>query len=98
GVHLLLVDVHRRPLKFSFVDALAAELQCRLPSGPPPHAMSWNVGGPTPESGRFLDGWHRPLVVGQPLPVIPLALTSDRSLLIDMERTYTEAARHAYLE
>src|SRR5262245_44604626 len=27
GVHLLLVDVHRRPLGFSFADAVAAEMQ-----------------------------------------------------------------------
>src|SRR5438067_8875818 len=29
GVHLLLVDVHRRPLNFSFADALAHELNLK---------------------------------------------------------------------
>jgi hypothetical protein len=98
GVHLMLVDVHRRPLGFSFVEAMAAELQCQLPVGLPPHAVSWNVGGPTPEGGRFMDGWQRTLTVGQPLPTLPLSLTADRSLLIDLEFTYSEAARRAYLE
>jgi hypothetical protein len=93
GVHLMLVDVHRRPLGFSFVEAMAAEMQCRLPLGLPPHAVSWNVGGTTPEGGQFLDGWYRSLEVGQPLPTLPLSLTAGRSLLIDLEATYAEATR-----
>jgi hypothetical protein len=32
------------------------------------------------------------------LPALPLTLGVERRLLIDLERTYTEAARHAYLE
>lgn len=98
GVHLMLVDVHRRPLGFSFVEAMAAEAQCQLPVGLPPHAVSWNVGGPSPEGGQFLNGWYRTLSVAQPLPTLPLALTAERSLLIDLEVTYSEAARRAYLE
>jgi len=97
-VHLMLIDVHRRPLGFSFVEAMAAEMQCRLPVGLPPHAVSWNVGGRTPEGGQLLDGWSRPLSPGQPLPALPLALSADRSLLVDLESTYNEAARRAYLE
>jgi hypothetical protein len=97
GVHLLLVDVHRRPVGFSFVEVLAAEMQCRLPGGLPPHALSCSVGGATPEGGRVLDGWHRQFGVGDPLPGIPLAVAADRVLLVDLERTYTEAAHRAYL-
>jgi hypothetical protein len=98
GVHLMLVDVHRRPLGFSFVEAIAAEQQCRFPVGLPPHAVSWNVGGRTPEGGQFLDGWYRSLAVGESLPTLPLALTTSKSLLIDLEHTYSEAARRAYLD
>jgi hypothetical protein len=99
GAHLMLVDVHRRPLGFSFVEVMAAELECQFPVGLPPHVVSWNVGGPTPEGGRFLlDGWYRSLAVGEPLPTLPLALTAEKSLLIDLEHTYAEAARRAYLE
>jgi hypothetical protein len=98
GVHLMLVDVHRRPLGFSFVGAIAAEMQCALPAGLPPHAVSWDVGGRTPEGGQFLDGWYRPLAVGEPLPNLPLVLGAERRLGIDLEQTYTEAARRAYLE
>ena len=28
GVHAMLIDVHRRPLSFSFADAIARELEC----------------------------------------------------------------------
>jgi hypothetical protein len=98
GVHLMLVDLHRRPVGFSFVEAIAAELQCQFPVGLPPHAVSWNVGGQTPEGGQFLDGWYRALTVGEPLPTLPLVLASAKSLPIDLEQTYTEAARRAYLE
>src|SRR5262249_21095929 len=41
GVHLLLVDVHRRPLNFSFADRIAEELQIRQPTCPPPMAVSY---------------------------------------------------------
>jgi hypothetical protein len=98
GVHLMLIDVHRRPLGFSFVEAMAAEVECQFPVGLPPHVVSWNVGGPTPEGGQFLDGWYRALTVGEPLPSVPLSLNGERSLLIDLEHTYREATRHAYLE
>jgi len=98
SVHLMLIDVHRRPAGFSFVEAIAGELQCQLPAGLPPHAVSWNVGGPTPEGGNFMDGWYRVLKVGEPLPVLPLALTAEQSLLVDLETTYREAARRAYME
>ena len=98
GVQLLLVDVHRRPSGFSFVEALAAELQCQFPVGLPPHAVSWYVGGPTPEGGQFLDGWYRSLAVGAPLPTLPLVLAAPKSLPIDLEHTYAEACRRAYLE
>lgn len=97
-VHLMLIDVHRRPVGFSFVEAMAAELQCQFPVGLPPHAVSWNAGGITPEGGQFLDGWYRTLTVGEELPTFPLALTAEKSLRIDLEQTYTTAARRAYLE
>jgi hypothetical protein len=98
SVHLLLVDVHRRPSGFSFPEAMAAELQCQFPIGLPPHTVSWNVGGPTPEGGLFLDGWDRPLAVGEPLPSLPLVLATGKTLVIDLEHTYSEAAHRAYLE
>jgi Protein of unknown function (DUF4058) len=36
SVHLMLIDVHRRPLGFSFIEAMAAEVECQFPAGFPP--------------------------------------------------------------
>lgn len=44
-----------------------------------------------------LDLWPRPLAVGEPLPVLPLALRGSFVVPIDLEATYAEARRHCYL-
>jgi hypothetical protein len=97
GVHLLLVDVHRRPLNFSFADRIAEELNIRQPSLPPPMAVSYRVGGPAATGGRLLAIWRRPLTVGSPLPTLKLALSADLAVPVDLERTYTQACADAYL-
>jgi Protein of unknown function (DUF4058) len=97
GVHLLLIDVLPRPEGFSFADALAANLGFEQPSCPAPCIVSYRVGEPVPE-GTILALWRRPLQVNQPLPTVPLALDAQRNVLMDLEHTYREAARRAYLE
>jgi hypothetical protein len=97
GVHLLLIDVLPRPAGFSFADALAANLGFPQPPCPAPCAVSYRVGEPVPE-GTVLALWRRPLQVGQPLPAVPLALGPREKVLIDLEHTYREAARRAYLD
>jgi hypothetical protein len=51
GVHLLLVDVHRRPLNFSFADHVAQELHMTQPPCPAPLAVSYRVGEPAATGG-----------------------------------------------
>ena len=97
GAHLLLVDVHRRPLGFSFADEIARELQMSQPSLPPPCAVSYRVGEPAATGGRILAIWRRPLTVDQPLPSVPLPITLEISIPIDLEATYARAASDAYL-
>jgi hypothetical protein len=97
GVHLLLVDVLPRPEGFSFADALATSLGIEQPACPAPCVVSYRVGEPVPE-GTILALWLRSLTVGKTLPVVPLALNSQVQILIDLERTYREAARKTYLE
>src|SRR5579883_1400856 len=46
SVHLLLVDVHPRPIGFSFADRIAAELSIDQEPLPPPMAISYRVGEP----------------------------------------------------
>jgi hypothetical protein len=96
GVHLMVVDVHSRPEGFSFADAVAAALDYAQPPCPAPHAVSWNVGGVTPEGGRFLDTWQRPLAIGVDLPALPLALTAEQIITVELEPTYAQAAADAY--
>lgn len=98
GIHLLLVDVHRRPLRFSFADRIAEELHLDQAPCPAPHALSFRVGEPAPNGGRFLATWRRPLAVGSPLPALPLPLTVHEAVPIDLEQTYVRAAAAAYLE
>jgi hypothetical protein len=97
GVHLLLVDVHPRPLGFSFADRIAEELQLRQPTCPPPLAVSYRVGEPAATGGRLLAIWRRPLTVGAPLPTMPLPLSVDIRVQVDLEETYSRAAADAYL-
>jgi len=97
GVHLLLIDVLPRPAGFSFADALAANLGLPQPPCPAPCAVSYRVGEPVPD-GTILALWRRPLQVGQPLPTIPLALGPKQRVPVDLEHTYREAARRAYLD
>ena len=96
-VHLLLIDVHRRPLSFSFADALAAALGFEEPSLPPPIAVSYRVEGPAATGGKLLGIWRRALAVGSPLPTLKLALTLEDYVSVDLEQTYMNAAADAYL-
>ena len=59
GVHLLLVDVHQHPTRFSFADCIARELQFEQPPCPAPFAVCYRVGEPAPAGGRFLAIWPR---------------------------------------
>jgi hypothetical protein len=98
GVNLLLVDVHRRPLRFSFAERIAEELHLtKHPATPAPLAVSYRVGEPAPNGGRFLGIWRRPLSVGAPLPTMQLALSTRESVAVDLEQTYARATAAAYL-
>lgn len=98
GVHLMLVDVHPRPAGFSFADRVAEELRLEhQPSLPPPFVASYRVGEHAATGGRLLAVWRRNLVPGAPLPAMPLPLTTELALSVDLEPTYARAAADAYL-
>jgi hypothetical protein len=97
AVHLLLVDVHRRPLNFSFADRIAEEMEIRQPPCPPPMAVAYRVGERAATGGRFLAIWRRPLPVDGTMPRVVLPITVDFSVSVDLEQTYTNAAADAYL-
>ena len=97
GIHLLLVDVHRRPTGFSFADQVARALGVAQPPMPAPYAVGYRVGGSSPDGGRFLAVWRRTLVVGEALPLMRLPLSSDESVRVELEETYRRATEAAYL-
>ena len=97
GANLVLIDVHRRPLAFSFADQIAVQLNLKQPPLPAPMAVSYRVGEPAATGGRHLAIWRRPLTVGAPLPMIALPLTPEQAVTIDLDRTYSQAAKNAYL-
>lgn len=97
GVNLLLVDVQRRPLRFSFADRIAEEFRLDQAPCAPPFVISYRVGEPAPNGGHFLGFWYRPLTVGAPLPSLRLALSVHESVVVDLEQTYARAAAAAYL-
>ena len=97
GVHLLLIDVHRRPLKFSFADALAAEMEIQRPPLPAPLAISYGAGIPGNGGGRLVSIWERAIGVGADLPAMPLPLDTQTRIPIELEATYRAAVAKAYL-
>lgn len=98
GVHLLIADVHRRPAGFAFAEAIADALEAELPRGPAPSAVTYRVGPNAAFGGRLLAVWHRPLVVGEPLPAMPLPLGPDSEVSVDLDGTYGRAAADNYVE
>jgi hypothetical protein len=96
GAHLVLIDVHRRPVGFSFADHIANELKLEQASVVPPMAVSYRVGEPAATGGRLLAIWRRPMTVGDTLPSIPLPLTSEQQVTLDLDQTYARAAEDAY--
>lgn len=59
SVHLLLVDVHRRPIGFSFADRIEQELSIDHRPFPAPYAVSYRVGEPAATGGSYLAIWRR---------------------------------------
>ena len=53
---------------------------------------------PSSTSGRMLDIWQRPLVVGQALPAMTLMLSGNDHVSVNLDATYSRAAAGCYLE
>jgi hypothetical protein len=49
------------------------------------------------QSGDQIEVWPRPLLLGQPLPVLPLALRNAGMVPVDLEETYSEARERSRL-
>jgi hypothetical protein len=101
GVHLLLADLLPRPIGFSFLNVLGTALGLAVPDTPAPFAASFRVGDPIPNGNAespVIGVWHRALQPKQPLPTLPLALTSRQGVSVHLEQTYRAACEQAYLD
>ncbi len=96
-VGLLIVDIvterhanlHEQLLEVLAPDALEADW-------PDLYAVAYRTRG---DNGQWrLDNWPRPLAVGQPLPTLPLWLTADFGVFIDLENTYLETCQVLRIE
>ncbi|MFO0811353.1 MAG: DUF4058 family protein [Gemmataceae bacterium] len=59
----------------------------------PPATYAATCRGRTGDHRPLLDVWYAPLVVGQPLPGLPLWLTDDIGVTLDLEASYEETCR-----
>jgi hypothetical protein len=59
----------------------------------PPHLYAATCRGRKTEHRPLLDTWFDPLAVGRPLPTLPLWLTDDTGVLLDLEASYEETCR-----
>jgi hypothetical protein len=97
-VHLLLVDLDPEPGRFSFADEIAWTLGVSdEPPLPAPFAVSYRVSGQGAFGGGFLALRRKTMIVGQPLPSVPLSLAFPEVVQIDLEATYMQAATFSYL-
>ncbi|MFL5338874.1 MAG: hypothetical protein ACJ8F7_01805 [Gemmataceae bacterium] len=89
GVHLLIVDVHRpvRTGPNEIHSANGSEFgheELLLGTDRPPAAVAYIAGSDT-------EGFAELLVVGAPVPEMPLFLTKDHSIQVPLEATYMAA-------
>jgi hypothetical protein len=66
-----------------------------FPANPPLYAAAYRP--IRRDESDQTDVWLTPLAVGRPLPVLPLALTAELCLPIDLESTYVDACRRLRL-
>lgn len=94
GISLLIVDVvtsRQANLHDEIVSLLPESADQRFPGAPFLYATAYQ---PLHRNEQDqIDVWLRPLAIGQDLPTLPLALTADLVLPINLETTYLEACR-----
>lgn len=94
GVSLLIIDVvtsRRANLHDEVIGLLPNSDAFGFPGSP--HLYTSAYRPVQRDEKENIDVWLMPLVVGQALPVMPLGLTSELVLPINLEITYTDARR-----
>jgi len=93
GIGLVIVDVvtdRLANLHDELIDLMEQADAFRFPLDSPLYAVGYRPARRDP-GGDQVEIWPYPLAVGQPLPVVPLALRNGPTLPLDLDATYTEA-------
>jgi hypothetical protein len=94
GVSVTIVDVVTSRLANLYAELLAAyDRRDPTVAAPPSATYAVTCRGRMAKEKWVLDGWHRPLAVGQPLPTLPLWLTPTFAIWLDLEASYEETCR-----
>jgi hypothetical protein len=92
GISLVVIDIvtgRRANLHNEVAALLATGEEAVLPDDAALYAVAYR---PVRRAGREeVDGWPATLAVGERLPVLPLALSAEISMPVDLEATYTDA-------
>jgi hypothetical protein len=87
-----LVTVRESNLYAELLDWIGERGQALGDDAPPATyavACRWRPRG----GSRWLEAWDRPLAVGQPLPVLPLWLSDELAIPLDLEASYEQTCR-----
>ncbi len=66
-------------------------------SAPPPHIYATSCRWVKKERRAILEAWSHVLTVGQPLPTLPLWLTADIVVPLDLEQSYEQACHDLWI-
>jgi hypothetical protein len=98
GVGVILIDIvpsRQANLHDEMMRVMGHGESFALPSAPALYAVAYR---PVVRAGKDeVEAWPTPLAVGQALPVLPLALSAERCLPLDLEATYTAACQRRRL-
>jgi hypothetical protein len=66
-------------------------------SDPPPHIYATSCRWVRRKKRTILEGWSHVLTLGQPLPTLPLWLTADFVIPLDLEKSYEQACHDLWI-
>ncbi|MBX9626463.1 MAG: DUF4058 family protein [Gemmataceae bacterium] len=88
-----LVSVRSANLYAELLDLLGRADPQLAPTPPPLYAITLRGRKPARRRRHRLDAWFYPMVVGEPLPTLPIWLTPDLCVMLPLETSYGETCR-----
>jgi hypothetical protein len=99
GISLILIDIvssHQANIHNEAMGLLGHGAESLLPSNVSLYAVAYR--SIVRQQTEQIEVWPAILSLGQPLPVLPLALNAEICLELDLESTYTTACQRRRLE